>query len=295
MPTIKNTRQQVRHVLIVTLVLNLLVAFGKIALGWFTGALAITADGFHSLTDSAGNIGGLIANWAAARPPDADHPYGHRRFETMAALLIGALLLLTAWEIVQSVLERLQHATTTPVITPLTLVVLIGTLCINIGVSTYQIAAGKRLKSEILLADAKNTRADVFVTISVLVSSILVTITSWAWLDAVAALVVVALIGKAAWEIVAQTGQVLVDTAPYSPDELSEIIADVPHVSEVVRSRCRGPRDAVHIDMDVCVPPEMTVQQTNRITSMIRERLETELDGVAEVEVHFEASVSRVA
>jgi cation diffusion facilitator family transporter len=289
MPTMNSTRQQVRHVLIVTLLLNLLVAFGKIALGWFTGALAITADGFHSLTDSAGNIGGLVANWAAARPPDADHPYGHRRFETMAALLIGALLLLTAWEIVQGVIERLQHATT-PDITPLTLVVLIGTLAINIGVSRYQMAAGKRLNSEILLADAKNTRADVFVTISVLVSSILVSFTGWAWLDAVAALVVVILIGKAAWEIVSQTGQVLVDTAPYSPEKLRELVANVPHVTEVVRSRSRGPRDAVHIDMDVCVPPEMTVQQTNRITSMIRERLENELEGVAEVEVHFEAS-----
>jgi len=90
------TRKQVRTVLGVTLLLNLGVAFGKILLGSITGALAITADGFHSLTDGAGNVAGLVANIYASQPPDDDHPYGHRRFETLAALLIGALLLLTA-------------------------------------------------------------------------------------------------------------------------------------------------------------------------------------------------------
>ncbi|MDQ7027350.1 MAG: cation diffusion facilitator family transporter [Anaerolineae bacterium] len=281
-----NTRQQVRHVLIVTLILNLLVAFGKIGLGLATGALAITADGFHSLTDSAGNITGLVANWVAARPPDDDHPYGHRRFETMAALLIGALLLLTAWEMIQGVIDRLQ-ITVTPQITPLTLLVLIGTLLVNIGVSQYQIGAGKRLKSEILLADAKNTRADVFITLSVIISSVIVAVTGWAWVDIVAALVVVILIGKAAWEIVSQTGQVLVDTAPYSPEHLTTLIADMPNICGIVRARSRGSRDAVHIDIDVRVAPEMTAEQSNSITYAIRKRLESQLEGIAEIEVHF--------
>ena len=84
-----NYHNDVQHVLSVTLILNLLVAVGKIFLGLMTGALAITADGFHSLTDSAGNIAGLVGNWISARPPDDDHPYGHRRFESLAALLIG--------------------------------------------------------------------------------------------------------------------------------------------------------------------------------------------------------------
>lgn len=281
-----NTRQQVRRVLIITLVLNLAVALGKIVLGMVSGALAITADGFHSLTDSAGNITGLVANWLAARPADDDHPYGHRRFETMAALLIGALLLLTAWEMIGGVVERLR-LNIVPEITPLTFVVLGATLLINIAVSTYQIAQGKRLNSEILLADAKNTRADVFVTLSVITSSALVRLTGWAWLDVLAALVVVVLIGRAAWEIVAQTGRVLVDTAPYSPETLTSLIVDVPHVYSVVRARSRGPRDAAQIDIDVRVPPEMTTEQSDSLTNAIRQQLTTHLEGVAEVEVHF--------
>ena len=123
------------------------------------------------------------------------------------------MLLLTAWEMVQGVVERLRE-NITPEITPLVLIVLVITLMINIGVSRYQIQAGTRLNSEVLLADARNTRADIFVTLSVIVSSIMVALTGFAWIDIASALIVIVLIGKAAWEILTQTGQVLVDTAP---------------------------------------------------------------------------------
>src|SRR5690606_8247514 len=105
-----------------------------------------------------------------------------------------------------------------------------ATLLINIGVSRYQIQQGKLFKSEILLADAQNTSADVFVTFSVLLSMILVRVTGWIWIDGVAALLVVFLIAKAAWGILQQTSNVLVDTAPYEQDELLAIVGDMGQV-----------------------------------------------------------------
>jgi cation diffusion facilitator family transporter len=278
------TKQKaVQRVLMLTLALNLAVALGKIVLGIFTGALAITADGFHSITDSAGNVAGLVALGVADKPADHNHPYGHRRFESLAALLIGALLLLTAWEIVKGLLERLQmsHA---PEITPLSFAVMLGTLLINLGVSRYQIVQGKRHKSEILLADAQNTSADVFVTLSVILSMGIVALTGWLWVDVIAAFLVVLLIGKAGWGILRQTGNLLVDTAPYEQEELSAIVSDM---GEVVRARSRGSRDAAHIDIDLKVPAEMTIAHSDKLTRIIRKRLENKLEGVAEVEVHF--------
>lgn len=280
----RDTRQEVQKVLGLTLGLNLLVAAGKIILGLMTGALAITADGFHSLTDGAGNIAGLIGNYYASRPADENHPYGHQRFETLAALLIGALLLLTAWEMVQGVIERLRDSIP-PDISALAFVILIGTLLINIAVSSYQIHEGKRLNSTILLADAQNTRADVFVTLAVIISTAIVGITDWIWVDIIAACVVVVLIGKAAWGILKQTGSVLVDTAPYESDELQHMLSGIN--ADVIRARSRGSRDAAHIDIDVRVPPEMTTDQTNSIAYAIRKQLEKQLDGLEEVEVHF--------
>src|SRR5690606_13345315 len=106
---------------------------------------------------------------------------------TLSALLIGALLLLTAWELIQTIFERLQQALP-PQTPPLVFIILIVTLMINIFVSSYQIRAGKRLNSDILLADAQNTRADVFVTIAVVISTAIVAITGWVWVDIVAGL-----------------------------------------------------------------------------------------------------------
>ncbi len=278
-------RQQIRRVLLITLGLNLLVAFSKIILGIVTGALAITADGFHSLTDGASNVIGLFANRIAEKPPDANHPYGHRRFETIAALSIGFLLLIAAWEIITGAVERLISGGA-PTITPLAFMVMIVTLAINIFITTYERREGMRLKSEFLIANSAHTRADVFVTISVLVSMTLVASGLW-WADPIAALVVVALIGRVAWQVLRQTGSVLVDTAPYSPETLINAIGEVPSVERIVRARSRGPADAVHLDIDVQVDPAMTADHTAAIAETIRANVERNLTGVSEIEVHF--------
>jgi cation diffusion facilitator family transporter len=284
--TLTDTRQQVRQVLLTTLILNFVVAVGKIGVGLFSGALAITADGFHSLIDGLSNVAALIANRIADQPPDDDHPYGHRRFETLAALLIGGLLLVTAWEIVGSAARRLLNPEP-PNLTPLTFAVLIGTLIVNLFVSTYERRAGKRLHSELLLADAANTSADVFVTLAVLASSGLIALTGWLWLDSLAALVIVVLIGRAAYHVLRQTSTVLVDTAPFTPEKLIAIAESVPSVDGVIRARSRGTVDAAHIDIDVQVAPATTAENTAAIAAAIRDALESDLGNVAEVEVHF--------
>jgi cation diffusion facilitator family transporter len=288
--TIHN-QQQVSQVLTITLVLNVLVAVCKITLGIVTGALAITADGFHSLTDSAGNITGLVAVRLSGKPADDDHPYGHTKFETVGALFIGVLLLITAWEVITGVFDRLSNPHT-PDVTPMTLIVLVGTLLMNIGVSRYQIREGKRLNSTILLTDAQNTSTDVFVTGSVLIGSLVVASTGWLWVDVLLALIVVGFIAKAGYGIIQQTGSVLVDTAPYTFEQLSQVVATIPQVDEVVRARSRGTSDATFIDVDVRVNGQMTVRETTALVQSIRSALTSKFGAVEEIDVHFTASPS---
>lgn len=280
-----NVRQGVRRVLVITLALNFIVAFGKVAIGLATGAVSITADGFHSLMDGTSNLIGLFANRIAGKPADDDHPYGHRRFETIAALAIGVLLLVTAWEIVSSAIDRLTSGETLEV-SPIMFAVLIGTLLVNLFVSRYERREGTRLNSELLIADAANTAADVFVTISVLISMVLVSF-GLTWADPVAALLIVVLIGRAAWQIVSKTGGVLVDTAPFAPAQLIDVVEAVPSVRRVLRARSRGPLDSAQVDIDVEVAPEMTAEHSAAITDAIRDRLEHQFGGISEVEVHF--------
>lgn len=280
----------VERVLLIVLVLNLIVAMTKIVIGTAAGALSIRADGFHSLMDGASNGIGLVANRIAARPPDEAHPYGHRRFETLGALAIGVLLLFTAVEIVGGVIERLQTGET-PQVSALTVGALVFTFVVNVITVVYQTRESRRLRSQILLADSANTRADLFVTLSVLVS-IGLTALGVRWADPLAAILIVGLIGRAAWQILQQTGGVLVDTAPFSPARLTEIALTLPAIDgervTVERARSRGSAEAALIDIDLSIAPHMTTEQTAAIGAALRQRLIEVFPGVEEVEVHFE-------
>lgn len=282
---VPNRHHQVERVLRITLLLNVAVALGKIITGAVTGAIAITADGIHSLIDAASNVLALVANRVASQPPDANHPYGHRRFETVAALALGALLLLTGWEIITGAIERLFGGAS-PKLTPVAFAVMIATLVVNLFVSRYERRKGAELNSELLIADAANTGADVWVTISVLVSMIFVLI-GISWADAVAAIIVVMLIGRAGVEVIRGASGILVDTAPYTPEELTQIAESVPSVNKVIRARSRGSADAAHIDVDIEVAPAMTADHTAAIADAVRDALEKKISGIEEVEIHF--------
>jgi len=154
---------EVTRVLNRVLVLNLLVAVAKMALGYYTGAVSILSDGFHSLTDSASNVVALIGVSIARRPPDADHPYGHRKYETMASLGILVFLVVVLVEVLSAAADRFVNGGT-PKVFPEGIGLMTATLIVNLFVVSYEMRAGKRLNSEVLRADAKHTRSDVLTT-----------------------------------------------------------------------------------------------------------------------------------
>ena len=159
--------RQVERVLWIVLVLNLVVAASKYFYGLASGSASMQADGIHSVFDSLGNVIGLVGISLAARPADAGHPYGHSKFETYGSLAIGVLLLFAAFEVGSSAVEKLVAGTYTAQVTPVSFIVMVGTLVVNLFVTLYERRAGKRLKSEILAADAAHTLSDAFVSIGV--------------------------------------------------------------------------------------------------------------------------------
>jgi cation diffusion facilitator family transporter len=144
---------EVTRVLYRVLYANLAVAIAKIALGYATGAVSIISDGFHSLTDSASNIVALVGVAVARRPPDRNLPYGHRKYETMASLGILVFLIIVMVEVLRAAVARLLGGGT-PRVFPEGIVLMTVTLIINIIVVSYEQRAGRRLHSEVLLADA---------------------------------------------------------------------------------------------------------------------------------------------
>ena len=283
--TIAKRDESVRSTLIWVLILNLIVASAKLAVGWLSSSISMVADGFHSLTDSASNIVGLIGLSLAGRPPDEDHPYGHRKFETLAALMIGGLLALTAWEVLKSCLERLREGGA-PAATPLTFWVMGTTLLINLGVSTWERREGARLKSDLLKADAAHTQSDVYASLAV-IASLIAARMGFPQLDLVAAVVITMVIARAAFQILKENGMLLADTAMLPANDVAAGATEGPGVISVhkVRSRAtsRGGYADLHVQVDRKLPLDEAHEIGHRVADLLKERLRLE-----DVLVHVE-------
>lgn len=276
---------QIRRVLLNVLILNLSVALAKIVVGLLTSTLSMVADGFHSIMDASSNLIGVAGTAIAARPPDEEHPYGHRRFETLATLAIGGLLLVAAWEILKSAMERLFGGGSA-VATPLSFVVMFGTMAVNLIVVLYEGRAGRRYQSDLLLADMSQSRIDFVISFSVIVGLALSAI-GITWADTIIALLIVALIVYTAYEILRKTTQILVDAAALDPERIRAIVAGVPGIDSISRVRSRGPADTIYADVDVQVQSATTADHARAIADEIQDRVKAAFKGVQEVQVHF--------
>lgn len=281
----------IQRVLWLVLALNLGVTLIKLIVGFASGALAVVADGFHSIVDSSSNVIGLMGVWVASRPADYNHPYGHQKYETIATLSIGGLLLVAAFEIGKSVVARLSGAAAEPEITALTVGLMALTFVINLGVTFYETRMGRHLKSELLLADATHTRTDLLVTLSV-IASLIGARFGLTWLDPFVAGGVVILLIRAAFGILRSSSEVLTDVAVANPDTVKRAALSVPGVNWVTKVRSRGRNDAVYVDLHVKVNPAMDTAQAHALASEVERRIGVDVPGVVDTVVHVEPSLN---
>lgn len=262
------------------------VAVAKIAFGYASGAISILSDGFHSLTDAASNVVGLIGVRVAGRPPDADHPYGHRKFETVAAAAVAIFLLLVLVEVLRNAFNHLTGRST-PTIGAASFVVMIATIGINVFVVRYESDAAARLSSELLLADATQTRADIWTSVAV-IAALAGTRLGWTILDPVAALVVAGFIGSAGFQIARTTTGILSDRIVLSDADLQGIVMSVPGVLGCHQIRTRGSTDHVFLDLHVWLPADMPLAHAHAISHVVKDRLMARFPQIADAIIHIE-------
>lgn len=288
-PTPSARTREITFVLATILVLNLAVAAAKLWYGRLSGALGIQADGLHSLLDGASNVIGLVAVMVASRPPDANHPYGHRKYETFAALAVAVMMIFGCWEIAESAIHRLRHPVT-PEITGTGFVVLLATLAVNLGVTVYERRAGRRLQSEMLVADAAHTGSDVMATLLVLASFGAMKL-GWAWADLLAAALVVGLVLRSGFEILTGTLSTLADERRVEPGLVEQEALCEPGALEVHNVRSRGPLDDVHVDLHVLVDPRMPIADAHALGHRVEARLRARWPSFTDVVVHVEPAL----
>jgi cation diffusion facilitator family transporter len=279
--------RRVKKTLILTFFLNLSVSFAKGIFGALAGSVSMVADAFHSLFDSVSNIVGLISLTIADAPPDSGHPYGHGKFETIGTMVVGTLLLITAAVVGYEGFGRFFSGAVAE-ITPLTVAVMVGTICVNIVVALYERRVGKEEESSFLLADSQHTASDILVSLSVLVGFLFI------WLgypvaDAIIALLIAALIARMGVKILYEALEVLADaSAPIDYDSVDAVLKTTEGVISYHDFRCRGKAGEIFCDLHVVVAPDITVREGYLIGKLVRQRMMTEVEGVVDVIVHID-------
>jgi cation diffusion facilitator family transporter len=276
----------VTSVLIRVLFLNLAVAFAKLAYGYVSGSVAILSDGVHSLTDSLSNVAALVGVRVARKPPDEDHPYGHRKYETMAAAAIAGFLLLVIVEIARAAFVRLRTGGQ-PEVTPASFVLMIGTIVVNLFVTTYERRAAKRLSSEVLLADAMHTRSDVLTSVTV-VLALAGTALGYPVLDPIAALIIVGFIGYAGLGIARSTSDILADRIVIAEEDIRQVVMGVDGILGCHHIRTRGPADYVFLDLHVWLLPDTRLDVAHERSHVVKDLLMSRYPQIADAIIHIE-------
>ena len=257
----------------VSLIASFGLASAKLAIGLWIGSLAMLTDALHSGVDFLATLMTLIAVRFSDQPPDASHPYGHGKFENIAALAAATLLLLLAGGVMVEAVDRIRAGGLPPALSW----VAVGALLIEMAINGWRARelrrVGRETSSAALEADSLHFASDVFSSVAVLAGFALVAL-GLEWGDAAAAAAVAVLIAVLALRLLLSTINALVDRAPEGVAELiSERVSDLSGVLgvESVRLRSVGPKHFV--EAAIQVPRSFGIEQASDLKAQVAEAI----------------------
>ncbi len=277
---------------IVCIVLNLLVAAGKITIGALFGAISITADGMNNLSDAGSSLVSLVSFRMAAKPADREHPFGHARIEYVASLLVAVIIIIVGWTLFTDSFGTLIPLLTGEVageaarIEWLTCIVLGGSILVKLWMFFFNRKVAKRIDSSVMRATATDCLSDAGATLGVLTAQIVAFYLGLPWLDSAVGIAVSVLIIIAGIRVLGETKNSILGEAP---DEqvvqgIKALVGEYPEALGIhdmmVHSYGPGHHIAsLHIEVD----GEADVYHTHDIIDNIERRLHDELSIIATI------------
>lgn len=280
--------KQVRRVILIEGSANLLVLVLKTIVGLSTGSMAILADAVHSLTDLTNNVIAWFVMHFSTLPADREHPYGHRKFETLAVFVLASILVVLAFELILNAIRKEETDVAT---SGIELAIMLGVLVINILITIWQHRWAKRLDSDILRADATHTFADVLIT-SVVIGGWQLSAMGYAWVDRLCAIAVALLVFYLAYNLFRRAVPVLIDQYAIDPQQLSNIIGNVHGVKNIYRIRSRWIGKTCAIDMVISVDPTLSTEESHDIADKLESIIEKRFD-TSDISIHVEPETSQ--
>lgn len=283
-PDVRHAKARaIQRVILIEGLVNLLVLILKLAVGLSAGSLAVIGDAIHSLSDLANNAIAWFVVRVSNEPADREHPYGHRKFETLAVFGLAGLLSVLGFEIMLRAVQRDPGEVAS---SGWGLVLMGVVLVCNIALSWWENVQARRLDSDILYADASHTLSDVLTTVVVIVGWQLSS-AGHVWLDTLCAFGVGCLVLYLAYGLFRRALPGLVDGFAIDPRELTMGVRGIEGVWSVkqVRSRWLGSQRAV--DMIITVDPTLQIADSHAIADRVEHFLEQEFDA-QDISIHVE-------
>jgi len=270
-------------------VVNIFLTIIKIGVGVFGQSASLIADGIHSLSDLISDLFVIVAIKLGSREADHDHPYGHRRFETMATVLLGIGLVAVATGIAWDAVERLVDPAKLLSPTQETLGIAAVSILANEWLFHYTKRVGEMTRSKLLLANAWHHRSDAFSSVVVLVG-IGAVLMGYPMADAVAAVLVAILIAKMGLGLVWESINELVDSAlpEQMVRDIRKVIKKTPGVQSIHLIRTRRMGEDACVDTHIVVDARISVSEGHMIGDAVRDRLKAEFDDITDVLVHID-------
>jgi cation diffusion facilitator family transporter len=288
-PSDTSESQEARKVTLVGMIINIILSIAKVIAGTLFHSAALVADGIHSISDLLTDILVLIVTRFSREEPDAEHPYGHGRFETLGTVVLGSLLLAVAGGMVLDSFQRIFHLS--PIVPgSITLLIALLSILSKEWLYRYTINISKKIRSKMLEANAWHHRSDALSSIVVFIG-IAGAMMGIHWLDPLAEFIVSLMVGKIGLELAWSSIKELVDTA-LSEEETQEIrdfIKQIPGVRNVhdLRSRLMGPD--VLLDVHIQVSSSISVSEGHQIGLVVTQNLYKQFPSIKDITFHIDA------
>lgn len=272
------------------LIANVLLAAAKFVGGLVGHSQAVVADAVHSLTDLTTDFAVLVGLRYWSAPADHDHPYGHRRIETLISAMIGLLLAVVGLGIAYNGIASLGEPAG---VAPgwLALAATILSIVVKEGLYRWTVRVGTRIRSSALIANAWHHRSDAFSSLPAAAAvGIAMVVPGWGFVDGVGAVVVALFILYAAWQITVPAAAELVDRGASEEvyRQLEQVAREVEGVQDVHALRTRYVSSRLVVDLHVLVDGELTVREGHDVSENVKHRLLAANQDVVDVVVHLE-------
>lgn len=296
MNTTDQRQQRAAFVTWASVVMNVMLSFVKLVVGLISGSAAMLADAFHSASDFATDFAVLIGMRLARRPQDHDHPYGHGKYETLAAVIIGVVLcavgIAIALQAGQTIYKALAYDVWPKA--PSLIAIWAGLISIAMKEVLYQWTArvARQIQSDALLANAWHHRSDALTSIAAVIGIAAAACLGgrWVLLDAAIAIFIGVVLIYIAWKIIHDSIDKLLEQGMSMEENntILEIINSVPDAIEPHHLRSRRVGTVAVIEMHFRVDPKMTVAEGHVIASKIEQLLHEAFGNDAILTLHVE-------